>query len=488
VVQLYISRPFLVDDFKFDLRVYVLVTSCDPLRVYVYRDGLGRFATIPYREPTHHNLEETCRHLTNYSINKNSQDFIRDDVSGSKRRLSTVNQWFSDNGYNTGKIWAAVDDVIIKTLVAAHPVLRHNYRSCFPSHTHGSACFEILGFDILLDHKLKAWLLEVNHSPSFHTDSPLDKEVKEGLLSDTFHLLDLRATDRRRCMEEDKRRVQQRLLTRHRTKEESCMEEEERVRSVLRSQAYEERHMGGFRRIYPVREGEDDTYCRFFEQTSSLCAETAASKARMELARLQRQGIEEKAKEEERRKTRLGGRGERREKGEEMGEVQVEEQRVGVRRRVPFRLTSDKQTAGAEESRKTEQPATAEETRETLEYEVIDEEEERGRLAGLQVREQLVRNLDLHETLSFLLASPQSPSPLPTSTLAPLRRHSSTHHCSHVTQSTPKPLLSLHSRPFVTKSGPPFRCWQGSLDPLEAFGLVVTAAPVTSRHHPTHRP
>ena len=45
--------------------------------------------------------------------------------------------------------------------------------------------------------------------------------------------------------------------------------------------------MGRFRRIYPVREREDDTYCRFFEQTSSLCAETAASKARMELARLQ---------------------------------------------------------------------------------------------------------------------------------------------------------------------------------------------------------
>ena len=46
-------------------------------------------------------------------------------------------------------------------MIAAHPILKHNYRSCFPSHNRGSACFEILGFDVLLDKKLKPWLVEV---------------------------------------------------------------------------------------------------------------------------------------------------------------------------------------------------------------------------------------------------------------------------------------------------------------------------------------
>ena len=54
--------------------------------------------------------------------------------------------------------------------------------------------------------------MQVNHSPSFHTDAPLDKEVKEGLLHDALNLVDLYANDRRRCMEEDRRRVQERLF------------------------------------------------------------------------------------------------------------------------------------------------------------------------------------------------------------------------------------------------------------------------------------
>ncbi|XP_076980332.1 tubulin polyglutamylase TTLL13 isoform X9 [Tamandua tetradactyla] len=86
ICQQYISKPFLIDGFKFDMRIYVLITSCDPLRIFMYEEGLARFATMPYMEPSHNNLDNVCMHLTNYAINKHNENFVRDDAVGSKRR------------------------------------------------------------------------------------------------------------------------------------------------------------------------------------------------------------------------------------------------------------------------------------------------------------------------------------------------------------------------------------------------------------------
>lgn len=76
-------------------------------------------------------------------------------------RITTINRWLIEHGYDIVKLWSDIDDVIIKVLISAHSVLKHNYRACFPNHYRGSACFEILGFDILLDKKLKPYVLEV---------------------------------------------------------------------------------------------------------------------------------------------------------------------------------------------------------------------------------------------------------------------------------------------------------------------------------------
>nr|XP_022333051.1 tubulin polyglutamylase ttll6-like isoform X16 [Crassostrea virginica] len=292
ICQQYMAKPFLIDGFKFDLRIYTLVTSCDPLRIFLFKDGLARFATNKYIEPTHNNVDNVFMHLTNYAINKHSEDFIRDDEAGSKRRISTINRYLRDKGYDVDKMWADIDDVIIKTLISAHSVLKHNYRTCFPNHVKGSACFEILGFDVLLDRKLRPQVLEVNHSPSFNTDSELDREIKGALVWDSLNLVNFGACDRRRCIEEEKRRIKDRLLGRGVKKETREELEIAQAQYIEVLERYENNHLGNFRRIYPNPGYEK--YEKFFHSSGSLFQETAAFKARSEMARQQRDEIARK--------------------------------------------------------------------------------------------------------------------------------------------------------------------------------------------------
>jgi hypothetical protein len=56
-------------------------------------------------------------------------------------------------------------------------------------------CFEVLGFDIMLDSNLNPWLIEVNHLPSFGTDSPLDKDIKDRLMRQVFSVLPVMSDD-----------------------------------------------------------------------------------------------------------------------------------------------------------------------------------------------------------------------------------------------------------------------------------------------------
>ncbi|XP_034947794.1 tubulin polyglutamylase ttll6-like isoform X2 [Chelonus insularis] len=285
ICQVYLSKPFLLDGFKFDLRVYVLITSCDPLRIYVYNDGLVRFATCRYKEPTNQNTSNVFMHLTNYSVNKHSRMYISDEEAGSKRKISHLNKWLKNHDIDINKLWRKIDEMIVKTILSAYPVLKHSYHTCFSMHNITHACFEILGFDILIDWKMKPFLLEVNHSPSFHTDAPIDKDVKESLLMDTFQLLNFNECDKKKILEEDRQRVRDRLLQGINIKDSSTNDSVDGTKAsneVFREQfKWEDQHMGNFRRIYPCF--DDDKYQSFFIQgIASIYQNTLSSKARRE--------------------------------------------------------------------------------------------------------------------------------------------------------------------------------------------------------------
>ena len=90
-------------------------------------------------------------------------------------------------GLDFNMIFDRIKDVIIKTVIAVEPNITTNMKQT----KYRNACFELYGFDILLDEKLKPWLLEVNVLPSLSSSSPLDKQIKTMLMCDLLHLVGL---------------------------------------------------------------------------------------------------------------------------------------------------------------------------------------------------------------------------------------------------------------------------------------------------------
>jgi len=188
-VQSYIKTPFLINNLKFDLRVYVLVTSVDPLRIYIYKEGLTRFATEDYTTDPEA-ISNNFIHLTNFSINKESGNFVNnsnpEEPEGSKWTLTSLWKYFRAVGVDPEPIWKKIEDIVIKSILSALAKLKSAFREQASS---AYSCYKLLGYDVLLDRNLNPHLIEVNSIPSLAAKpDTIDSYVKNPLVSEMFNI------------------------------------------------------------------------------------------------------------------------------------------------------------------------------------------------------------------------------------------------------------------------------------------------------------
>lgn len=183
IVQKYISNPLLISGYKLDLRLYVCVTSFCPLTIYTYKEGLVRFATEKFDLGS---LDNVYAHLTNTSINKYGSSYkkYKEGIGcGCKWTFSKFRSYLRIFGVDDVVLWQKINNIVILTLLAVTPLPL------------ASNCFELFGFDILIDDKFKPWLLEVNYSPALSSDCSTDDTVKRKLLHDIVELLNYKQID-----------------------------------------------------------------------------------------------------------------------------------------------------------------------------------------------------------------------------------------------------------------------------------------------------
>ncbi|XP_031228171.1 probable tubulin polyglutamylase TTLL9 isoform X5 [Mastomys coucha] len=150
-----------------------------PLRAWLYRDGFARFSNTRF---TLNSIDDHYVHLTNVAVQKTSPDYH--PKKGCKWMLQRFRQYLaSKHGPKAVEtLFSDMDNIFIKSLQSVQKVIISDKH-----------CFELYGYDILIDQDLKPWLLEVNASPSLTASSQEDYELKTCLLEDTLHVVDMEA-------------------------------------------------------------------------------------------------------------------------------------------------------------------------------------------------------------------------------------------------------------------------------------------------------
>ena len=103
----------------------------------------------------------------------------------------------------------------------------------------------------MLDHKLKPWLLEVNHTPSFTTDTPLDKNIKRNVIKDALTLMNISVNNRIKYKNKKKVELQQRVLTGKKIKLTPEEKQATHEKAQHERDVWENSHLGGYEKIYP---------------------------------------------------------------------------------------------------------------------------------------------------------------------------------------------------------------------------------------------
>ncbi|KAI8901815.1 putative tubulin polyglutamylase TTLL1 [Globomyces pollinis-pini] len=177
VVSKYIDNPLLIGGKKFDLRLYVLVTSWKPLIAYKHQQGFARFCAVKYNTDVE-DFDNNFIHLTNVSIQKYGDDY--NEKNGGKWSLQNLILYLNATRgkSNTQKLLHEIDSIIVHSLRAVQTLMISDKH-----------CFECYGYDIIIDSDLRPWLIEVNASPSLSATTNTDKMMKHSLINDIINIV-----------------------------------------------------------------------------------------------------------------------------------------------------------------------------------------------------------------------------------------------------------------------------------------------------------
>ena len=172
------KESYLINGYKFDLRIYCLVIAAEKPEIYVYHDGIARFCSLPADVGTEFSQ------LTNTAVNIKNPTVTAEGIT---KIVSDVFKQLKKEGADSDKLWDDIETAMALTVISAGSFIRHGAQVQCPMNGY-PRCFQLLGFDVLLDTELKPWILEVNYRPSLESGTDAEKNLKVRMLKELIQI------------------------------------------------------------------------------------------------------------------------------------------------------------------------------------------------------------------------------------------------------------------------------------------------------------
>ncbi len=189
VVQRYLDRPYLVEGRKGHLRIYGLVAAAEPLRAYLYTEGIVRFAPEAY-DPSPAALANNAMHVTNTALHRHhpglvvSQDAAQENA-GHVWSLSAYLQRLSADGRDGRAVFAKIERLVawFLRMVASEGLFARQAKAAPPR----AFTAKLFGLDVLIDAEGEPWLIEMQVKPAA-SGSPLVARINGELYATIFRM------------------------------------------------------------------------------------------------------------------------------------------------------------------------------------------------------------------------------------------------------------------------------------------------------------
>ena len=169
IVQKYIENPLIIDKRKFDIRQWVLVTSLNPLTIYMWKEPYLRFGAEDYIMD---DLNNIYSHLTNNSIAKHSSQFKKEKkFEGDMWKCSNFEKLLGEAK------WKEIHQKIKNAIICSFYAVHHEIKQRENSH-------ELYGYDFMIDEDLNVYLIEVNASPALDYSTKITEELVKEMVKD----------------------------------------------------------------------------------------------------------------------------------------------------------------------------------------------------------------------------------------------------------------------------------------------------------------